>query len=548
MSLKNLKIGYRLGFGFGILLLLGCILAYFSIQSLKRMEGDAGKLHQHPFTVTKAALRIDGNIVRMQLAMRDAMLAGNKNDIQAALDRISLYEKQVRDDFKIVEDRFLGEKATIESVRTLFDEWKPMRDEIISLVQAEKADEAARVAKAKQDHIKALSDAVANIIDFAEEKAKSFVENSGKSTRKTVYTMFGLSSLLAFLGILFAITITRSITRPLRKAVFVADSLAENDFTVHVDADRNDEVGQLLNSLEKVVENLSLTISANASASESLSQAASEQAASLEESSSSMEELDSMTKQNAHSAEQANEIVLKTHDDMKGAMDSLEKLTAAMNEISGVSKDTFKIIKAIDEIAFQTNLLSLNAAVEAARAGEAGAGFAVVAEEVRNLAMRAADAARETADLIEKTVAKIDEGSKLVSVTNDVFTTVGEGSEKIGDLVSEIAAASKEQASGFEQISRAIAEMDKVTQDNAATAEELASSMAMFKIRHKESDEKFEKDRSGAKKEQYTPASKSYYDWNRNDKTRKKELKALSKKEVKPEEIIPFDDDDFGDF
>ena len=146
-----------------------------------------------------------------------------------------------------------------------------------------------------------------------------------------------------------------------------------------------------------------------------------------------------------------------------------------MQEISKASEETSKIIKTIDEIAFQTNLLALNAAVEAARAGEAGAGFAVVADEVRNLAMRAADAAKNTAALIEGTVKKVSDGTALVKTTNDAFKEVAGSTAKVGELVGEIAAASTEQAQGIEQVNIAVTEMDKVTQQNAATAEESAS-------------------------------------------------------------------------
>jgi methyl-accepting chemotaxis protein len=212
-----------------------------------------------------------------------------------------------------------------------------------------------------------------------------------------------------------------------------------------------------------------------ASSSHSLAEGSSEQAASLEETSSSLEEISSMTKQNADNANQADVLMKETNTVVSTARDSMAHLTASMNEITQASEETSKIIKTIDEIAFQTNLLALNAAVEAARAGEAGAGFAVVADEVRNLAMRAAEAAKNTSVLIEGTLQKVSRGSEYVLETSGAFEQVEEQSEKAGQLVTEIAAASREQSDGIEQLNRAVNEMDKVVQQNAASAEESSS-------------------------------------------------------------------------
>jgi methyl-accepting chemotaxis protein len=185
--------------------------------------------------------------------------------------------------------------------------------------------------------------------------------------------------------------------------------------------------------------------------------------------------MSSMTKQNADNAKQANILMEEAKQAVGTANESMGRLTESMVEITKASEETSKIIKTIDEIAFQTNLLALNAAVEAARAGEVGAGFAVVADEVRNLAMRAADAAKNTANLIEGTVKKVKDGSELVSRTNAAFKQVAGSSAKAGDLVAEISAASSEQAQGIGQINTAVTELDKVTQQNAANAEESAS-------------------------------------------------------------------------
>jgi methyl-accepting chemotaxis protein len=206
-----------------------------------------------------------------------------------------------------------------------------------------------------------------------------------------------------------------------------------------------------------------------------LAEGASQQAASIEETSSSLEEMSSMTKHNADNSKQANQLMNLTKETVSRASLSMEQLTTSMNEITRASEETSKIIKTIDDIAFQTNLLALNAAVEAARAGEAGAGFAVVADEVRNLAMRSAEAAKNTANLIEGTVKKVKDGSELLVKTDKEFRELATSVEKSGELVGEISSASHEQAQGIEQVNKAVCEMDKVVQQNAANAEESAS-------------------------------------------------------------------------
>jgi methyl-accepting chemotaxis protein len=209
--------------------------------------------------------------------------------------------------------------------------------------------------------------------------------------------------------------------------------------------------------------------------SQSLAQGASEQAASLQETSASLEEMASMTRTNADNARQADALMGETARVVETAHSSMTQLDSSMQEVSAASQETAKIIKTIDEIAFQTNLLALNAAVEAARAGEAGAGFAVVADEVRALAMRAAEAAKNTAALIESTVSKVKEGSELMGKTAEVFSQVTGSTGKVKELVAEIAAASSEQAQGVDQVNKAVNEMNTVTQQTAANAEESAS-------------------------------------------------------------------------
>ena len=206
-----------------------------------------------------------------------------------------------------------------------------------------------------------------------------------------------------------------------------------------------------------------------------LAEQAGDQAAALEQTSSSLEQTAAMTRTNAQNAAQADSLMQEAKELIGLANQAMSQLDQSMGHISQASEQTGKIVKTIDEIAFQTNLLALNAAVEAARAGEAGAGFAVVADEVRNLAGRAAEAAKSTAGLIQETISKVGDGSRLVERAHQAFNEVADSTMRVGGLVGQIATASAEQAQGIEQITRAANDMDKATQNNAASAQETAA-------------------------------------------------------------------------
>ena len=284
------------------------------------------------------------------------------------------------------------------------------------------------------------------------EQAKTMSANSHSATiMKQATTVRNSWIILASALVLFAVLAFLIIQSVIKAILKVADGLT-------------DGAGQVSSTAGQV-----------SSSSQSLAEGTSEQAASLEETSSSLEEMSSVTKQNVDHANQAKAMMTEAHQIVEKVDHHMRDMAGAIVEITKSSEETGKIVKTIDEIAFQTNLLALNAAVEAARAGEAGAGFAVVANEVRNLAMRASEAAKNTSNLIENTIKAVRKGNELTNATQEAFKENAAISHKVEQLVDEIATTSEEQSHGITQVNTAVAEMDKVTQQTAANAEESAS-------------------------------------------------------------------------
>ncbi|MGV8057195.1 MAG: methyl-accepting chemotaxis protein [Smithellaceae bacterium] len=325
-------------------------------------------------------------------------------------------------------------------------------------------------------------------------------------------------------------------------------------------------IGRIANDLNDASGQVATASSQVASASQSLAEGSSEQASAIEETSASLEEMSSMTKQNADNAAQAKALMGKAGQIVGKVDEQMKKMVTAIQEVTRSSEETGKIIKTIDEIAFQTNLLALNAAVEAARAGEAGAGFAVVAEEVRNLAIRSAEAAKSTSGLIENTIVTVKNSRDLTQQTQEAFKENMEIAGKIGQLVDEIAAASQEQAQGIGQIGKAVVEMDKVVQQSAANAEESASASEEMNAQAEQMKDYVNKlvtiiDGNGkANKQSYQntgmPSKESeglsaaQQRGGNKGKLLPARVKDITKKgkSLHPEQVIPMGEEDFKDF
>ncbi|MDP3029479.1 MAG: methyl-accepting chemotaxis protein [Deltaproteobacteria bacterium] len=394
-----------------------------------------------------------------------------------------------------------------------------------------------------------LEEVKGKFAEARQELAKNALTAEGMiNNASSINTILAIAAIIAIiLGAAIAFFIRRDITRVLYRLIGELDNNS----------------GQITDASTQV-----------STSSQQLAELASEQAASLEETSASMEEMASMTKQNADNAQQAARLMDETKTVVDKTGDQMEQMAGSMNRIKGQGEEVGKIVKTIDEIAFQTNLLALNAAVEAARAGEAGAGFAVVADEVRNLAQRAAEAAKNTSALIEETIKNIKEGHELVTHTKGAFQDVATSANKVAELVGEIAEASREQAQGISQINTAVTEMDKAVQNNAASAEESASAAEELGSQAQSlkdmvteladyvgtvnggrlSSEKKGKGSSiisAAKKLIPLRAVRKAEPGSRPQSQQPRtQAKGTSKKPVKPEDVIPFEDDggSFKDF
>jgi methyl-accepting chemotaxis protein len=363
-------------------------------------------------------------------------------------------------------------------------------------------------------------------------EAKTAMNATSASASNTlVMWIGGVLVVVAFIVAFMAWSIARSISTPINRIITGLTSGSEQVTAA------SDQVAQ---------------------SSTSMAEGASEQASSLEETSASLEEMSSMTKKNAESANEANQQVKEAREAAEKGREAMHRMSGAIAKIKDSSDETAKIIKTIDEIAFQTNLLALNAAVEAARAGEAGKGFAVVAEEVRNLAQRSADAARETSALIEGSQQNSDNGVEVSKEVEELLERIAGLVGTITTLVEEVNSASNEQAQGIEQINTAVAQMDQVTQSNAANSEEAASASEELSAQANELNDMVNMlvELVGGSADTSTPARSSGQRPKQigQGAAPRQERRALpagagNRKEViNPDKVLPLEDDDLGDF
>ncbi|MES2258706.1 MAG: methyl-accepting chemotaxis protein [Pseudomonadota bacterium] len=492
MKLRDLKIGVRLGGGFGVMMVMIVMMALAGIWRLQAVgnmtEAMVGSAMLKERLTAEWHNLIDVSGARVLAFARNAEQAESAAETQkagATRERVNAIQKQLEPMLSSPD-----EKALLAEVATVRKQYAATRDTVFKLKKAGDAEAArALVDSQLEPQFAAYLASVEKIGQFEAGVGRTLAAEVQVQYRDGQLFLLSLAGGALVLGAWFAYVIGASITGPLRKAVAVAQTVAAGDLSSRIEVRSRDETGQLLQALKDMnaslvrivgqvrggTDTIATASGEIASGNLDLSARTEQQASSLQQTASSMEQLTATVKQNSDNSRQAHTLALSASDVAQKGGDVVSQVVDTMDMINASAGKIVDIIGVIDGIAFQTNILALNAAVEAARAGEQGRGFAVVASEVRNLAQRSAAAAKEIKALIGDSVEKVSTGARLVDQAGSTMQQIVENVGRVTAIIGDITAASAEQSTGIEQINRAIAQMDEVTQQNAALVEEAAA-------------------------------------------------------------------------
>jgi len=475
---KNMKIGMRLGLGFGLVLILLAVIAFIGISRLAGMDENMDKLVNDRYPKTVVANDVVKHLNLIARSMRNVLIMDKPEDVKKELDRVNESRSVIKESLVKLDKSITTEKGKemLKGVTDARSKYIPGMDHFLKLVTEGKRDEARDLLLGEIRPVQLVYfDAVNKLIEYQGQLMEETGKKAAADYQAARNLMIALAIAAALLGAGIAFWVTRSITRPLNEAVGVANQLAEGDLNAKIDVNSHDETGQLLSAMKNMVAKLTQIITevrgaadSLSSASEevsataqSLSQGSSEQAASVEETSASIEQMSASISQNTENAKVTDGMAAKAAKEATEGGEAVKATVSAMKQIANK-------IGIIDDIAYQTNLLALNAAIEAARAGEHGKGFAVVAAEVRKLAERSQVAAQEIGEVAAGSVQLAEKAGKLL---DEIVPSIN----KTSDLVQEITAASEEQSSGVGQINTAMSQLNQTTQQNASASEELAA-------------------------------------------------------------------------
>jgi methyl-accepting chemotaxis protein len=497
MNIGNMKIGTRLGLGFAFTLTLLIVIALFGIERMDRLQQHLREVVNINNEEARLAAEMRHSVAERMIVLRDLTLLTEPEQMQpevarlkAETDRYAQAGARLTELLATHESDAESQHAILTRVRKAEEEILPLMDRAADWGMNGRTDEVTllltrEVRPMQQKWVAALDE----LVELQTRRNRQTADEAEQAHATARLLMLCLCVAAILLGGTIAWITTRSITRPIRTAVQVAQTVAAGDLTSRIEVRGKDETSQLLHALGDMNDSLAAVVDGVRSGADTIADASREiargnldlsarteaQAGSLETTTAAMEALARTVRQNADSASQANEVVGATSDVATRGGDVVTQVVETMASINASARKIVDIIGVIDGIAFQTNILALNAAVEAARAGEQGRGFAVVASEVRTLAQRSAAAAREIKSLIADSVEKVDAGNRLVqeagATMQEIISSVG----RVTGIIAEIASASHEQASGAEQINQALGQMDQSTQQNAALVEEAAA-------------------------------------------------------------------------
>ena len=503
MNFKDMKISVRLALGFGAMALLIVLMGGLSLLKVSVMNGLFHEVINDRIPKIVAINDIKGDLNLTARAIRNMILVSSTADVKQEGSRVDAALKRTADRLAklALELKSQEGKSALAKVVDARSKYLPVLNEYLELANGgQNADAKVMLMGSVRKAQTAYFDALDALLYSQDLLLDESTDATLAAANSMVVTIWAAMATALGVAILMGLWIIRSITRPINQAVQISRAVAGGDLSMQFDVQGKNETAQLLKALKemqisliRVVHKIREGSDGVATASTEIAQAdmdlsarTESQASSLEQTAASMEQLSATVKQNADSARQANQLALNASKVAIQGGEVVGLVVDTMRGINDASRKIGDIIQVIDGIAFQTNILALNAAVEAARAGEQGRGFAVVASEVRSLAGRSADAAKEIKQLINTSVERVEQGSQLVDQAGCTMTEVVSSIKRVTDLMGEISAASSEQSLGVSQVGEAVAQMDQVTQQNAALVEEMAAAASSLKSQAQE--------------------------------------------------------------
>ena len=480
-----MKIGTKLGVGFAVVIVAMLGIAGVSLVMLTKLSHEWGQMSEVTGKRAEAMMQASTHLNKATLNFRNFIFRGGdfSKVFNAELDAMD----KMMETYKSLGDVSPDEKTMLTEAAAFTQQYRDTMKDVVTK-RAKTTDYLLLDFTSTGDEV-----VLGSILEKLTEISNDRAESAAKDINKLIqYARMGLlvAALVAVIvAVLVAVSLTRSITAPLAESVRVADRVAAGDLTGRLETDRKDEAGRLMTALQgmnaglarivgevrtgaQAIEN---SVSQLVSGNNDLSQRTEAQAASLEEASSSMEEFTASVRETADNARKADQLAQGAATSAEQGSQAMGQVVGNMEAISASSRKVADITSVIDSIAFQTNILALNAAVEAARAGEQGRGFAVVAAEVRSLAQRCAQAAKEIKSLIVDSTQQIEHGGQLVAQVSASMNGIVAQAKQVSDVIADISRAAKEQSEGVGQVSHTVAQLERVTQQNAALVEQATS-------------------------------------------------------------------------